>query len=72
MKVLEKQQSQGGFTGFMVSFGALLAETTATAVHAAMKHSGTHDIYQWCKDHLGTTLFTQRKLAFAPSATQPG
>jgi hypothetical protein len=72
MKVLEKQQSQGGFTNFMVSFGALLAETTATAVHAAMKHSGTHDVYQWCKDHLGTTLFTQRKFAFAPSTTKPG
>jgi hypothetical protein len=72
LKVLEKQQSQGGFTSFMVSFGAMLAETTATAVHAAMKHSRTQDIYQWCKDHLGTTLFAQRKLAFAPSATKPG
>jgi len=72
LKVLEKQQSQGGFTSLMVSFGALLAETTSTAVHAAMKHSRTHDIYQWCKDHLGTTLFTQRKLAFAQSATKPG
>jgi hypothetical protein len=70
MKVLEKQQSQGGFTSLMVSFGALLAEATATVVHAAMKHSGTQDIYQWCKDHLGTTLFSQRKLAFAHSATK--
>ena len=72
MKVLEKQQSQGGFSGFMVSFGAMLAKTTTTAVTAAMKHSRTQDVYQWCKDHLGTTLFGQRKLAFAERATKPG
>lgn len=72
MKVLEKQQSQGGFTSFMVSFGAMLAKTTTAAVAAAMKHSGTQDVYQWCKDHLGTTLFSQRKTAFAKGATKPG
>jgi hypothetical protein len=72
MKVLEKQQSQGGFTSFMVSFGAMLAKTTATVVTAAMQHSGTQDVYQWCKEHLGTTLFSQRKLAFAQGATKPG
>lgn len=72
MKVLEKQQSQSGFTGFMVSFGAMLAKTTATVVTAAMRHSGTQDVYQWCKEHLGTTLFAQRKLAFAQGATKPG
>jgi hypothetical protein len=72
MKALEKQQSRGGFTSFMVSFGALLAETTAKAVDAALKHSGTQDVFQWCREHLGTTLFGQRKLAFAERATKPG
>jgi len=72
MKVLERQQSQGGFTSFMVSFGAMLAKTTTAVVATAMKHSGTHDVYQWCKDHLGATLFSQRKLAFAKGATKPG
>jgi hypothetical protein len=72
MKALEKQQSRGGFTTFMVSFGALLAETTAKAVDAALKHSGTQDVFHWCKEHLGTTLFSQRKLAFAEGATKSG
>jgi hypothetical protein len=72
LKQLEKQQSQGGFTSFMVSFGAMLAETTATVIDAAMKHSGSKDVFKWCKDHLGRTLFSQRKLAFARGATNTG
>jgi hypothetical protein len=70
MKELEKQQAQGGFTSLMVSFGAILAETTVHAVNAAMQHSRTRDVFTWCRAHLGTTLFGQRKLAFAHGATK--
>src|ERR1019366_6057730 len=62
MKQLEKQQARGGFTSLLVSFGALLAETTANAVNAALKNSGTKKVLDWCKQHLGTTLFAQRKI----------
>jgi hypothetical protein len=72
MKELEKQQARGGFTTFMVSFGALLAEMTADVVSAALSHSRTKDVFAWCKEHLGTTLFGQRKLAFAAGATKGG
>jgi hypothetical protein len=72
LKELEGQQSRGGFTRFMISFGALLAKTTVQAVDAALKHSATQDVYNWCKEHLGTTLFSQRKLAFAKCATKDG
>lgn len=72
MKGLEKQQSRGGFTSYMIAFGALLAETSAKVVNAALKHSGTKDVYQWCKEHLGTTLFAQRRIAFAEGATKDG
>lgn len=72
MKQLEKQQSRSGFTSFVVSFGAMLSDATAQIVNAAMKHSGTKDVFEWCKTHLGTTLFSQRKIAFAQCATQDG
>jgi hypothetical protein len=72
MKALEKQQARGGFTSLVVSFGALLAETTSTVVKAAMEHSGTKEVFAWCKEHLGTTLFGQRKIAFAQRATKGG
>ena len=72
MKQLEKQQARGGFTSLLVSFGALLAETTTEAVKAAMQHSRTKEVYAWCKEQLGTTLFAQRKIALAGSATKTG
>jgi hypothetical protein len=71
-KQLEKQQARGGFTSLVLGFGALLAETTAEVIEKAMEHSHTKDILAWCKEHLGTTLFGQRKLAFAASATEDG
>jgi len=72
MKQLEKQQARGGFTSLLVSFGSLLAETTAKVVNAALQHSATKNVHEWCKNHLGTTLFAQRKIAFAESATKAG
>ena len=71
-KHLEKQQSRGGFTSLVLGFGALLAETTTQAVAQAMEHSRTKAVFQWCNDHLGTTLFGRRRQAFAASATKDG
>jgi hypothetical protein len=70
MKQMEKQQARGGFTSFIVSFGSILAETTSEVVNAALEHTHTKDIYEWCKENLGTTLFGKRKIAFAESATK--
>jgi len=72
MKQLEKQQSRGGFTTLLVSFGAMLAATTSEIIKAALEHSGTKEVREWCKEHLGTTLFAKRKLAFADGATEGG
>lgn len=71
-KQLEKQQARGGFTSLLLSFGALLAETTTDAIKQAMEHSNTKQVLKWCQEHLGTTLLAQRKLAFAASATKTG
>jgi hypothetical protein len=72
MKQLEKQQARGGFTSLLVSFGALVAETTTQTVKAALQHSRTKNVIEWCKQNLGTTLFAQRKIAFAEGATKTG
>lgn len=71
-KQLEKQPARGGFTSLLLGFGALMAETTAEAMKQALAHSGTSKIIAWCKEHLGTTLFGQRKLAYAACATESG
>jgi hypothetical protein len=71
-KQLEKQQARGGFTSLLLGFGALVVETTTKVIENAMEHSRTKDIITWCKEHLGTTVSAQRKLAFASSATKTG
>lgn len=69
-KQLEKQQARGGFTSLLLGFGALVTETTAHVVQKALDQSTTKDIFAWCKQHLGMTVFSQRKLAFAECATK--
>ena len=71
-KQLERQQSRGGFTSLVLGFGALLAETTVEAVAQAMRQSRTKEVFQWCRENLGTTLFSRRRQAFATSATKAG
>lgn len=71
-KQLEQQQARGGFTSLLLGFGALLADTTTELIGAALEHSHTKDVYQWCKDQLGSTVFSKRKLAYTASATKPG
>ena len=71
MKQLEKQQARGGFTTLLLAFGARLAETTASTIKQALEHSPTKRVYEWCKEHLGTTVFGQRKLAFAAAQQKP-
>jgi hypothetical protein len=68
LKQLEKQQARGGFTSLIVSFGAMLSDTTSKAIKTALEHSNTKDVYRWCQEHIGTTLFGKRKIAFAERA----
>jgi hypothetical protein len=69
-KQLEKQQSRGGFTSLVLGFGAMLGKISSTVIEQAMQRSHTKNVIEWCKEHLGVTLFAQRKAAFAASATE--
>ena len=64
-KALEKGQSQGGFTGLLAGFGSLLAEATSRTVEPALRVVPTQEVRGWCAEHLGKTVFTQRREAFA-------
>jgi hypothetical protein len=64
-KTLEKDQSKGGFTSLLLGFGAMFAEATKEGVLKAMRAVPTKQIKDWCAEHLGQTLFSQRKAAFA-------
>lgn len=70
-KALERDQSRGGFTSLLLSFGALLSETTVETIQSAFERSRTQDVWNWCREKLGTTLFAKRQLAFQSSASKP-
>jgi hypothetical protein len=67
-KNLEKDQAKGGFTSLLLGFGALFADATIDKVAEAMRAVATSGIKDWCVKHLGQTLFSQRKEAFAIAA----
>lgn len=71
-KTLERQQSRGGFTTLLLSFGAMLTDLTEQTITAALNHSTTTSVLAWCQTHLGFTMFGQRKKAYAESATITG
>ena len=71
LKVLEKQQSRGGFTQLVLGLGAMLVKVTTATVRAALETSRTADVAAWARKVLGLTVFSQRKQAFA-SATDTG
>lgn len=70
-KTLERQQSRGGFTTFVLSFGAILTKLTQDTITAALQHSPTRAVLDWCREKLGTTVFGARKKAYDASATKP-
>jgi hypothetical protein len=70
-KQLEKQQSRGGFTQLVLGFGALVARLVPQSLREALQASNTADVREWAAQHLGLTVFAQRKLAYA-GATETG
>jgi hypothetical protein len=68
-KTLEKDQAKGGFTSLLLGFGSLFAEATIENILAALRAVPTHRVAEWCANHLGQTLFSQRIEAFATART---
>jgi len=71
-KELEKQQSRGGFTTLLLAFASLLIQKSKECIDGAMRRSRTPDVRRWCREHLGQTLFSQRKRMFQVCATKSG
>lgn len=64
-KELEKGQAKGGLSSLLVGFGTLLGEATLEQVHKAMTAVPTRKVKEWCAKHLGQTLSSKRKEAYA-------
>jgi hypothetical protein len=71
-KALEKEHARGGFTGLVLALGAFLAAATEETIAQAFAASHTRDVWDWCRENLGTTLLGKRRLAFQEGVTDSG
>jgi hypothetical protein len=65
LKSLERTQSKTGFTSLLLGLGAAVGKTTAEFVHRALETCPTKWVQNWCQKHLGQTLASQRRIAYA-------
>jgi hypothetical protein len=64
-KRLEATQSKSGFTGLLLTIGAMVAQTTHEVIHKALETVPTKRVVEWCQKTLGDSLQAQRRKAFA-------
>ena len=60
-KQLERQQSKGGFTSLLASFGSLLRPTTPESIWKAFSQVSVKDTQAWIKRHITETLHSKRQ-----------
>jgi hypothetical protein len=74
LKTLESAQSKSGFTGLVLSLGAMVSRWTAEAIREALERCKVRDVWDWCRNRLGPSIQSRRKQAFEAlaSATKRG
>jgi hypothetical protein len=74
LKALEDGQSKSGFTGLVLSLGAMVSKWTAESIGEALEGCRVRDVVAWCRTMLGQSVQSQRKQAYnrREGATEPG
>lgn len=74
LKALEDGQSKSGFTGLVLSLGAMVSTRTAETIHEALERCRVRDVLKWCAEKLGVSVQSQRRQAYGDlkCATNPG
>jgi hypothetical protein len=60
-KHLAGEHGHHGLTGMVLSIGALVGRQAVATVQAAMTEVTNHDVWQWCRSHLGSTVQSVRR-----------
>jgi hypothetical protein len=69
-KFLAGEQSKSGFTGLLLALGAFVSRTSDTVIKTALETVKTKDVLKWSKEHIGSSIQSKRKLAFASQNTK--
>jgi hypothetical protein len=74
LKALEDGQSKSGFTGLVLSLGAMVSKWTTETLAEALEQCRVRDVLAWCREKLGESVQSQRQQAYGPvaSATKTG
>ena len=64
LKDLEDGQSKSGFTGLVLSLGAMVSTWTPQTVGEALERCRVRDVLDWCRKNLGTSVQSQRHRAY--------
>lgn len=64
LKRLEQHQARSGFTGLLLTLGAMVSGTTQDVIQKALETVPTKRVLQWCQQHLGPSVQAQRHQAF--------
>jgi len=64
LKRLEQHQASSGFTGLLLTVGAMVSGTTPDVIHKALETVPTTKVRQWCQQRLGPSVQAQRQQAF--------
>ena len=65
MKTLERQQAKSGFTGMVLTLGAMVSNWTAETIAEALEATPLKAVKGWCEKQLGPSVQAQRREAFA-------
>jgi Basic region leucine zipper len=74
LKALEDGQSKSGFTGLVLSLGAMVSKWTEESLSEALEQCRVRDVIAWCRQKLGESVQSKRNRAYghAEGATGTG
>ena len=74
LQELESDPSKSGFTGWVLSLGAMVSSRTTETIREALEKCPVRAVGAWCEEKLGPSIQSQRKQAFPvrEGATETG
>jgi hypothetical protein len=64
-KALERQESQSGITGLILSLGALLGAWPLSRIQTALEATPVKHVVSWCQGNLPSSVQSQRRIALS-------